>query len=185
MVTDGVGSLGVQSLVVTVSGGPVPKIQDLDSKSPPGLSLHSLIPCTHECYDSVLHTRPTRAHSSIFAATALLTMTAPPRLRHCSKRSSPSTQGSPPATPASHSPIAHTGHCKLAILLPTQPAHGESTNAPLQSANAKDAGALGHQMEHSSGVHHASTLTPQPHAAIHLQPPLASKPAECWIRAPR
>ena len=41
MVTDGVGSLGVQSLVVTVSGSPVPKIQDLDSKSPPGLSPHA------------------------------------------------------------------------------------------------------------------------------------------------
>ena len=40
VVTDGVGSLGVQSLVVTVSGGPVPKIQDLDSKSPPGLLPH-------------------------------------------------------------------------------------------------------------------------------------------------
>ena len=62
---------------------------------------------------------------------------------------------------------------------------GESTKSPLQSANAADAGALGHQMEHSSGVHHASMLTPQPQAASHLQPPLASKPAECWIRAPR
>ena len=42
----------------------------------------TLIPCTHECYDSVLHTRPTRAHRSIFAATALLATATPPRLRH-------------------------------------------------------------------------------------------------------
>ena len=145
----------------------------------------TLIPCTHECYDIVLHTRPTRAHHSIFAATALLATTTPSRLRHCPVPISQSTQGPPPATPASHSPIAYTSRWKLAILLPMQPAHGESTKSPLQSANAADAGALGHQMEHGSNIHHASTLAPQPQADIDLQPPLASKPAECWIRAPR
>ena len=87
--------------------------------------------------------------------------------------------------PASLTLIAHTGRCKMAILPPTQPAHDESTKSPLRSANAADAGALGHQMEHASDIHHASTLAPQPQAAIDLQPPLASKPAECWIRAPR
>ena len=149
----------------------------------------TLIPCTRECYDSVLHNRPTRANRSIFAATELLATTTPPRLRHCSERIAPSTRGSAPSAPASHSPIAYTSRWKLAILLPMQLAHGESTKSPLRSANAADAGALGHQMEHGSDIHHtchhASMLAPQPQAAIHLQPPLASKPAECWIRAPR
>ena len=145
----------------------------------------TLIPCTHECYDIVLHTRPTRAHHSIFAATALLATTTPSILRHCPVPISQSTQGPPPATPASHSPIAYTSRWKLAILLPMQPAHGDSTKSPLHSAKAADDGALGHQMEHSSGAQHASMLTPQPQAASHLQPPLVSKPAECWIRAPR
>ena len=145
----------------------------------------TLIPCTRECYDSVLHNRPTRANRSIFAATELLATTTPPRLRHCPVPISQSTQGPPPATPASHSPIAYTSRWKLAILLPMQPAHGESTKSPLQGANEADAGAPGHQMKHSSAIHHASTLAPQPQADIDLQPPLASKPAECWNRAPR
>ena len=145
----------------------------------------TLIPCTHECYDSVLHIGRQRAHSSIFAATELLAATTPPRLRHCSLRIAPSTQGPVASTPASPPYIASTSRCKVAILPPTQPAHSESTKSPLQSANAADAGALGHQMEHGSDIHHASTLAPQPQAVIDLQPPLASKPAECWIRAPR
>jgi len=56
-----------------------------------------------------------------------------------------------------------------------QPARRKSTKSPLRSANAADAGALGHGMEHGSDVHHASTLTPQPQTAIHLRvrvPPL-------------
>ena len=48
VVTNGLGSLGVQSLVVTVPGGPVPKIQDLDSKFPPGPSLHGPV-CRFAC----------------------------------------------------------------------------------------------------------------------------------------
>ena len=151
-----------------------------------GLCRHStLIPCTHECSDFILYIGRRRAHSSIFAATALLATATPSRLRHCPVPISQSTQGPPPATPASHSPIAYTSRWKLAILLPMQPAHGESTKSPLQSANAADAGAPGHQMKHSSAIHHASALAPQPQADIDLQPPLASKPAECWNRAPR
>jgi len=123
---------------------------------------------THECCDFNLPS------SSIFAATALLATTTPPRLRHCSLRMVPSTQES--ASPAFHSPIAHTSSWKMAILPPMQPARRKSTKSPLRSANAADAGALGHRMEHGSDVHHASTLTPQPQAAIHLQPPFARKP---------
>ena len=147
----------------------------------------TLIPCTHECYDSVLHNRPTRANRSIFAATALLATATPPRMRHCSMRFSPSTQGTLPATPASHSPIAHTVRWKLAILLPPQPAHGESTKSLLRSANAANAGSLGNGIEHGEGVDHGSALTPQPQAAIGQQPPVASKPADAaalrrWTR---
>ena len=88
------------------------------------------------------------------------------------------------ATSHARIPFAHRAHeplWKLTILPPMQPAHGESTKSPLQSANAADAGALRHRMEYGSDVHHASTLTPQPQAAIHLQPPFARKPAECWF----
>ena len=151
-----------------------------------GLCRHSsLIPCTHECYDFILHIGRRRAHSSIFAATALLATATPSRLRHRPVPISQSTQGPPPTKPASHSPSANTSRCKLAILPPTQPAHGESTKSPLRSADAADAGALGHRMEHNIDIHHGSALAPQPQAAIHLQPPVACKPAECWIRAPR
>jgi hypothetical protein len=73
----------------------------------------------------------------------------------------------------------------LAILLPPQPAHGESTKSPLKSANVANDGALGNRNEHGDGVHHGSALTPQPLAAIDQQPPLAGKPAECWIHTPR
>ena len=151
-----------------------------------GLCRHSsLIPCTHECYDFILHIGRRRAHSSIFAATALLATATPSRLRHRPVPISQSTQGPPPTKPASHSPSANTSRCKLAILPPTQPAHGESTKSPLRSANATNAGALRHGMERSNGVRRDSALTPQPRAAIDQQPPFASKPAECWNRRPR
>ena len=165
-----------------VRGGGQYKVLGSDSD----LWQHStLIPCTHECYDIVLHTRPTRAHHSIFAATALLATTTPSRLRHCPVPISQSTQGPPPATPASHSPIAHTVRWKLAILLPPQPAHGESTKSLLRRANAANVGSQCNGIEHGEAVHHASASTPQPQAAIGQQPPVASKPAECWNRAPR
>ena len=47
---------------------------------------------------------------------------------------------------------------------PMQPAHRKSIKSPPRSANAAAAGALGHRMEHSSDIHHANTLTPQPRA---------------------
>ena len=151
-----------------------------------GLCRHStLIPCTHECYDFILHIGRRRAHSSIFAATALLATATPSRLRHRPVRIAPSTQRESLQPTPSGPAVAHTARRKMASKPPRQPPRGESRKSPLRCVNKADQAALGHSMEHGSGLHHAKVKEPLPLAAIHLQPPVACKPAECWIRAPR
>ena len=151
-----------------------------------GLCRHSsLIPCTHECYDFILHIGRRRAHSSIFAATALLATATPSRLRHSPVRIARSTQRESLQPSPSGPAVAHTARRKMASKPPRQPPRGESRKSPLRCVNKADQLALGHSMEHGIGLHHAKVKEPLPHAAIHLQPPVACKPAECWIRAPR
>ena len=151
-----------------IRGGGRYKVLGSDSD----LCRHStLIPCTHECYDFILHIGRRRAHSSIFAATALLATATPSRLRHSPVRIARSTQRESLQPSPSGPAVAHTARRKMASKPPRQPPRGESRKSPLRCVNKADQAALGHSMEHGTGLHHAKVKEPLPHAALHLQPP--------------
>ena len=136
-----------------------------------GLCRHStLIPCTHECYDFILHIGRRRAHSSIFAATALLATATPSRLRHRPVRIAPSTQRESLQPSPSGPAVAHTARRKMASKPPRQPPRGESRKSQLHRAINTNQAALGHSMEHGVGLHHAPVKESLPLAALHLEP---------------
>ena len=111
------------------------------------------------------------AQTAICATTALLTPADSLKAAHSPVRIVLSTQ-QPSLEPCqSASVIAYTARCPTAFKPACQPVHGESSKSPLRSANASNAGALGHSMEHMDDIHHASALKPHQRAATHLQPP--------------
>ena len=150
-----------------IRGGGRYKVLGSDSD----LCRHStLIPCTHECYDFILHIGRRRAHSSIFAATALLATATPSRLRHSPGPIVLHTQ-QPSFEPCrSASVVARTARCPTASKPAQQPVRGVSRILPLGSAKVTNDGARDHSMDHTDSTHHASALEPQPRAAIHLHP---------------
>ena len=125
------------------------------------------------------------ANHVIFGATPLLRTAESSRVRHSPVRIAPSTQRESLQPSPSGPAVAHTALWKMASKPPRQPPRGESRKSPLRCVNKANQAALGHSMEHGSGRHHAKVKEPLPLAALHLQPPVACKPAECWIRAPR
>ena len=111
------------------------------------------------------------ANHVIFRATPLLRMATPSRVRHSPVRIAPSTQQESLQPSPSGPAVAHTARCKMASKPPRQPPRGESRKSPLRCVNKACQAALGHSMEHGTGLHHAKVKKPLPRAAIHLQPP--------------
>ena len=111
------------------------------------------------------------AYSAIFETTPFLSTAMPSRVRHSPVRIAPSTQQESLQPSPSGPAVAHTARCKMASKPPRQPPRGESTKSPLRCVNKANQAALGHSMEHGSGMHHAKVKKPLPRAAIHLQPP--------------
>ena len=111
------------------------------------------------------------ANHVIFGDTPLLRTATPSRVRHSPVRIAPSTQRESLQPSPSGPAVAHTALWKMASKPPRQPPRGESRKSPLRSVNKANQAALGHSMEHGTGLHHAKVKKPLPRAAIHLQPP--------------
>ena len=111
------------------------------------------------------------AYNAIFETTPLLSTDMPSRVRHSPVRIAPSTQQESLQPSPSGPAVAHTARCKMASKPPRQPPRSESRKSPLRCVNKAYQAALGHSMEHETGMHHAKVKEPQSRAAIHLQPP--------------
>ena len=114
------------------------------------------------------------ANHVIFRDPPLYRTATPSRVRHSPVRIAPSTQRDSLQASPSGPAVAHTARRKMASKPPRQPPRGESRKSPLRCVNKADQAALGHSMEHGSGLHHAKVKEPLPLAALHLQPPRAA-----------
>ena len=111
------------------------------------------------------------ANHVISRATPLFRTAPPSRVRHNPVRIAPSRQRQSLQAPPSGPAVAHTARRKMASKPPRQPPRGESRKSSLRCVNNANQAALGHSMEHGTGLHHAKVKEPLPHAALHLQPP--------------
>ena len=111
------------------------------------------------------------ANHVIFGDTPLLRTAMPSRVRHSPVRIARSTQRESLQPSPSDPAVAHTARRKMASKPPRQPPRGESMKSPLRCVSKANQAALGHSMEHGTGLHHAKVKEPLPLAALHLQPP--------------
>ena len=111
------------------------------------------------------------ANHVIFGDTPLLRTATPSRERHSTVRIARSTQRESLQPSPSDPAVARTVLRKMASKPSWQPPRGESRKPPLRSVNKANQAALGHIMEHGSGLHHAKAMDPPHLAVLHLQPP--------------